>query len=86
MENNAKKIKPFFRMKKEKYLEMNKKFADIYGTMGYSNKPLYDYEEMDENIMDYDGMSEYATKFDIKRSTIIAITKAITESAAYQKN
>ncbi len=85
MENNAKKIKPFFRMKKEKYLEMNKKFADIYGTMGYSNKPLYDYEEMDENIMDYDGMSEYATKFDIKRSTIIAITKAITESAAYQR-
>lgn len=85
MENSAKKIKPFFRMKKEQYFEMNKKIANIYGTMGYSNKPLYDYKEMDEDIMDYNGISKFATKFNIKKSTIIAITKAITESAAYQR-
>lgn len=85
MKNNSKKIKPFFRIKKEQYLKMNKKIADIYGTMGYSNEPLYKYDWIDENIMDYEGISDLATKFNIKKSTVIAITKAITESAAYQR-
>ena len=57
-------------------------FAD---RMGYSKEPLYDYKEPNKDLMDYDGYSEYAKKFNLKQSDILAIMKVITESAAYQR-
>ena len=75
MENNSKS-----------YLEINQQIAYLYQTMGYSEKPLYDYHEPDEDLMDYEGYSEYAKKFNLKESDILAIKKVITESAAYQRS
>ena len=42
-------------MKKKDYLEMNKKIARIYAETGYSKKPLYEYKEDDDDLMDYGG-------------------------------
>lgn len=67
------------------YLEINKKIAEMYELMGYSDKPLYDYQEPDENLMDYGGYSEYAKKFNLRKSDILTIMKVITDSAAYQR-
>lgn len=59
--------------------------GNIVDRMGYSKEPLYDYKEPDEVLMDYEGYSEYAKKFNLKQSDILAIMKVITESAAYQR-
>ena len=72
--------------KSKSYLEINQQIAYLYQTMGYSEKPLYDYHEPDEDLMDYEGYSEYAKKFNLKESDILAIKKVITESAAYQRS
>lgn len=73
-------------MKKKDYLEINKKIAQTYKSLGYSEKNvLYDYKENDEDLMDYEGYSEYAKRFNLKKSDILAIIKVIKESAAYQR-
>lgn len=72
-------------MNEKSYLEMNKEFARIYRNMGYSAKPLYNYKEPAEDLMDYEGYSKYAKRFNLKQSDILAIMKVITESAAYQR-
>lgn len=59
--------------------------SNLVDRMGYSKEPLYDYKEQDEDLMDYEGYSKYAKKFNLKRSDILAIMKVITESAAYQR-
>ena len=71
-------------MKSEKYLQMTKKLAQIHDTMGYSDRPLYEYKE-DPDLMEYEGISEYAKKFNLRKSDMMAIMKVITESAAYQR-
>lgn len=73
-------------MKKKDYLEISKKIAELYKAMGYSNEVLYDYQEPDKDIMDYDGYSEHAKRFNLKKSDILVIMKVITESAAYQRS
>lgn len=50
-------------------------------TLGYTDKPLFDYSEND-NLMDYDGYSKYAKKFDLKKSSILIILDALKSSAA----
>ena len=71
-------------MENEKYLQMTKKLAEIHATMGYSDRPLYEYKE-DPDLMEYEGISEYAKKFNLRKSDMLAIMKVITESAAYQR-
>lgn len=73
-------------MENKSYFEKNKEIEQIYQQMGYSQEPLYDYKEPDEDIMDYEGYSEYAKKFNLKKSDVLAIMKVITESAAYQRS
>lgn len=75
-------------MGNNKYSEINKEISKFFGktSMGYSEDPLYDYKEPDENLMDYDGYSDYAKKFNLKKSDMLAIMKVITESAAYQRS
>ncbi len=53
--------------------------------MGYSEDSIYEYNEPSDNLMDYEGYSEYAKKFNLKNSDMLAIMKVITESAAYQR-
>lgn len=72
-------------MNGKSYLEMNKEFVRFYKSMGYFAIPLYNYKEFAEDLMDYDGYSKYAKKFNLKQSDILAIMKVITESAAYQR-
>ena len=72
--------------KSKSYLEITENIAKIYREMGYSYKPLYDYQEPAEDLMDYNGYSEYAKKFNLKKSDVLAIMKVITESAAYQRS
>lgn len=72
-------------MDNETYLELNKKISELYKNMGYSNEPLYEYKEPDEDLMDYNGYSEHAKKFNLKKSDVYTIMKVITESAAYQR-
>lgn len=64
---------------KEDYLD------SIYRQTGYSKNPLYDYIEPDDDFMDYIGTSQHATKFNIKKSQIELIKKAIIESAAHHR-
>ncbi len=73
-------------MGNKSYLEISEKIADMYKSMGYSEEPLYDYQEPAEDLMDYEGYSEYAKKFNLKKSEVLAIMKVITESAAYQRS
>ncbi len=68
------------------YLDINKKIAEMYRQMGYSKDALYDYKEPDENLMNYEGYSKYAKKFNLRKSDVLAIMKVITESAAYQRS
>lgn len=72
--------------KNKSYLEITEKIAEIYKSMGYSYKPLYDYKEPAEDLMDYNGYSDYAKKFNLRKSDVLAIMKVITESAAYQRS
>lgn len=71
-------------MENEGYLQMTKKLAEIHDTMGYSDRPLYEYKE-DPELMEYEGISQYAKKFNLRKSDVLAIMKVITESAAYQR-
>lgn len=73
-------------MNKKNYLEINEEIAELYASMGYSKEPLYERKEQYENLMDYDGYSDYAKTFNLKKSDIFAIMKVITESAAYQRS
>ena len=73
-------------MGSKKYLEMNERISQIYKSMGYSHTPLYDYQEPAEDLMDYNGYSNYAKKFNLRKSDMLAIMKVITESAAYQRS
>lgn len=75
-------------MSDKKYSKFDKEISSFFGktAMGYSEKPLYDYKEPDEDLMDYNGYSEYAKKFNLKKSDMLAIMKVITESAAYQRS
>lgn len=72
-------------MNEKSYLEMNKEFVRLYRNIGYSAKPLYNYKEPAEDLMDYNGYCKYAKRFNLKRSDVLAIMKVITESAAYQR-
>lgn len=78
--------KNYLWIKKNKYLELNKKISQLYNQMGYSQETLYDYNKENSDLMDYNGVSKYAKKFNLKKSDIIAIMKVITESAAYQRS
>lgn len=71
-------------MENERYLQMTKKLAEIHDTMGYSERPIYEYKE-DPDLMEYEGDSQYAKKFNLRKSDVLAIMKVITESAAYQR-
>lgn len=75
-------------MSNKKYLEIEEKISSFFGrgSMGYSEEPLYDYEEPDYDVMDYEGYSEYAKKFNLKKSDVLVIMKIITEAAAYQRS
>lgn len=73
-------------MKSKSYLEICEKIADIYKSMGYSEEQLYDYHEPAEDLMDYEGFSNYAKKFNLKKSDVLAVMKVVTESAAYQRS
>ena len=72
-------------MEKKSYLEYNEKIKHIHQSMGYSDKPLYDYSEPDKDLMNYDGYSEYVKKFNIEQSAMDSIMLTITRSAAYQR-
>ena len=71
-------------MGKKSALERDKAFEEFYFQTGYSKVEMYN--EPEDDLMDYDGYSEFATKFDLKRSDIDAIIKAIEVSAAYQRS
>ena len=60
--------------------------ARFYNLTGYSEKELYKYSDPDEDLMEFDGESEFSTKFRLKKSDVLAIVKVITESAAYQRS
>ena len=70
-------------MEENKY---SKKIEDIHKSMGYSEKPLHPYQEFADDLMEYEGISEYAKKFNLRKSDILVILKVITESAAYQRS
>ena len=69
-------------MGKDKF---NNKIDEIRRWMGYSDKPLHKYGEFADDLMDYEGLSKYAKKFNLRKSDILAILKVITESSAYQR-
>ena len=72
--------------KNESYLENNEKMTQIYKTMGYSETPLHPYKEFADDLMEYEGVSKYAKKVNLRKSDILAILKVITESPAYQRS
>ena len=59
------------------YNELCEAIAKIYSEMGYSDKPLYEYKDPDENILDYDGYSKYAKTFDLSKNDLLTIMKVI---------
>lgn len=76
----------------------DEKLSSLYSQMGYSGKGeymkteegkrktmLHYYTSTPDDLMDYEGESEYKTEFNLKRSDIDIIVKVITESAAYQR-
>ena len=58
----------------------------VHTGMGYSEEPLHPYKEFADDLMEYEGISEYAKKINLRKSDILVILKNITESAAYQRS
>jgi len=63
-----------------------KNIEKIRNQMGYSEKPIYEYTEPADDLMDYEGYSPFAQKFNLKKSDILAIEKAMTTSAAHLRS
>ena len=61
-------------------------FTDFYEQTGYSEKELYKYSEWKEDLLEFEGESEFIKKFNLKKSDINIITKAITQSAAHHRS
>ena len=61
-------------------------FTDFYEQTGYSEKKLYKYSEWKEDLLEFEGESEFIKKFNLKKSDINIITKAITQSAAHHRS
>lgn len=59
-------------------------FAKFYQQLGYSDIDLYN--EWDENLMEFEGESEYIKKFNLKKSDINVIIKVLTTSAAHHRS
>jgi len=59
-------------------------FASFYQQLGYKDIDLYN--EWDENLMEFEGESEFIKKFNLKKSDIKAIIKVITTSAAHHRS
>ena len=66
--------------------KQSKKIEHIHKMMGYSEIPLHPYQEFADDLMEYEGVSEYAKKLNLKKRDILVILKVITESAAYQRS
>lgn len=73
-------------MKNKSYLEFSKKVAELNSSMGYSERPLTQYLEPDEDLMDYEGYSQYAKKFNLKKSDMLDIKDIATTTAAHQRS
>ncbi len=67
--------------------DLDKKISSFFGptSMGYSEDPLYDYKGYDSDLMNFEGKSKYAKKFNLKESDIKIIMTYLTEAAAYQR-
>lgn len=61
-------------------------FTDFYEQTGYSEKELYKYSEWKEDLLEFEGESEFIKKFNLKKSDINIIVKAITQSAAHHRS
>lgn len=61
-------------------------FTDFYEQTGYSEKELYKYSEWKEDLLEFEGESEFIKKFNLKKSDINIIIKAITQSAAHHRS
>lgn len=61
-------------------------FTDFYEQTGYSGKELYKYSEWKEDLLEFEGESEFIKKFNLKKSDINIIVKAITQSAAHHRS
>ncbi len=59
-------------------------FAKFYQQLGYSDMDIY--KEWDENLMEFEGESEYIKKFNLKKSDINIIIKVLTTSAAHHRS
>ena len=66
-----------------KKINWDEKFAQFYDETGYAEVEMYNEPEYD--LMNYIGQSRYATNFDLKKGDILAIIKALKQSAAYQR-
>ena len=49
-------------------------FTDFYEQTGYSEKELYKYSEWKEDLLEFEGESEFIKKFNLKKSDINIIT------------
>lgn len=61
-------------------------FTGFYEQTGYSEKELYKYSEWKEDLLEFEGESEFIKKFNLKKSDINIIIKAITQSAAHHRS
>lgn len=68
--------------KKDK-LYWDQKLASFYSQTGYAEIEMYNEPEYD--LMNYEGQSEHAIKFNLKKGDMLAIIKALKQSAAYQR-
>ena len=68
---------------KKNELTWDEKLAKFYDETGYAEVEMY--HEPDENLMNYMGISQYATHFNLKEGDILAIIKALKQSAAFQR-
>lgn len=75
-------------MSNNKHSKIDKGISSFFGksSMGYSEEPLYDYEEPDYDLMNYEGKSGYAKDFNLKKGDILEIIKSITQAAAYNRS
>ena len=78
-------IKGYNKKEQKSYRKVLAKSIELQRQMGYSDKMLYDYGVVDYDLMNFDGISQYAKTFNLRKSDIKTIVKVITESAAYQR-
>ena len=74
------------KLNKKEDVKRKRAFKKFHEETGYSNKELYKYSKWEDNLLDFDGESEFIKKFNLKKSDIDIIIKAITQSAAHHRS